>query len=866
MKPCLAALLCLAPLAAANPEAKPWTRWWWLGSGVDEKNLTRQLEEFAAAGIGGVEICPIYGAKGYEDRNLRYLSPAWVVAYTHAAEEAARLGMKLDLTTGTGWPFGGPRVEEAAASASLQNVKASAEGGRSFSLELPQGTVRVLSAWPENGPPLDLRGRVKEGRLQWTPPEGNWRIHGLVSKHGIQKVKRAAPGGAGWVLDPFSTASMKAYLEPFSAALDPSHVPQPRAHFHDSFEYYGATWTDRLLPRFRELRGYDLAEQLPAFHGEGDPDTIARVRADYRETMGELHREYLAAWHDWAQARGSLTRNQAHGSPGNLLDHYAVADIPETEIFRHVEDKQIPMLRFAASAARLRGGKLVSAEAFTWLDEHFRVTPAQLKEAADFLWLGGVNHIVYHGIPYTPEDAGWPGWLFYASTHMGPQGGLWRDLPAFNAYVERVQTALQAGLPDTDCLLYFPMHDLWQDGSEGLPLFTIHNQDKWLHGSPAWNLARDLEKAGLSYDFISDRGLGALSTQGLSTPDGRKHRAIVVPRARFMPVETLRRLLDLAAAGNMVIFAGGMPQDVPGLGALEKRRAELAELKAGISARGVPGAVIAKEGQKDWLAGLGGEDLAAKGLSFVRRKTDGGWNYFIVNRTGKDIDAEIRLREPGKHAVLRDPWSDREGRAEVKEGKVRLVLHAGESRILNLSRKTSPGGPIWKDLLPSGEPQPLAGNWQVEFIAGGPELPPSYETSHLASWTLREGESYRDFSGTARYRLRFRTADAAPALLDLGGIAHTARVRLNGKDLGTCWAPPHRLPTGDALKAGENLLEIEVTNLAANRIADLDRRKVPWKAFHEINFVNIDYKPFDASAWEPLPSGLLGPVALLPLK
>ena len=46
------------------------------------------------------------------------------------------------------------------------------------------------------------------------------------------------------------------------------------------------------------------------------------------------------------------------------------------------------------------------------------------------------------------------------------------------------------------------------------------------------------------------------------------------------------------------------------------------------------------------------------------------------------------------------------------------------------------------------------------------------------------------------------------------------------------------------------------------RIADLDRKKVPWKRFHEINFVNIDYKPFDASAWPPMDSGLLGPVRI----
>jgi hypothetical protein len=160
-----------------------------------------------------------------------------------------------------------------------------------------------------------------------------------------------------------------------------------------------------------------------------------------------------------------------------------VADIPETEIFRHVDNEQIPMLQFAASAAHLTGKNLVSAESFTWLDEHFQVKPRQLKEAADFLWLGGVNHLFFHGIPYNPEGTQWPGWLFYASTHMGQNGGLWRDLPAFNRYLETVQRELQKGEPDTAVLLYFPIHDLWSQPSDKLPLFTIHNQDQWLHGT-----------------------------------------------------------------------------------------------------------------------------------------------------------------------------------------------------------------------------------------------------------------------------------------------------------------------------------------------------------------------------------------------
>ena len=881
MRPVLA-LLLLAPLVCADDtawppvtnEAKPWTRWWWLGSGVDAKNLTSELEAFSKAGIGGVEICPIYGAKGYEDRDLPFLSDKWTAAYAHTAKETARLGMGVDLTTGTGWPFGGPWVAEKDASASLQNVKAKAEGGKAITLDLPKGKVEALAAWPDQGAPVDLTRQVTDGKLEWTPPAGNWRIHGLVSKHAIQKVKRAAPGGAGWVLDPFSPAAIEAYLKPFGAALDRPDVPEPRAHFHDSFEYYGAGWTDELFARFEKLRGYDLRQHLPAFHGEGDADTVARVRADYRETISDLHREYLAKWHDWAKERSSLTRNQAHGSPGNLLDHYAVADIPETEIFRHVDEAQIPMLQFASSAAHVTGKKLVSAETFTWLGEHFQVTPAKLKEAADFVWLGGVNHILFHGIPYSPEDAPWPGWLFYASTHMGPNGGLWKDLPAFNAYMTRVQSMLQSGKPDAEVLLYFPIHDIWHDGSEGLPLFTMHNQDKWLQPTGFYRAAMDLWNKGIPCDFVSDRLLAdaKVNDKRIDLADA-SHKLLVIPEVQQMPVETARRLVDFAKAGATVVFLGKLPTDVPGQADLGNRREQLASIFAEAKGEGVipisQGFFMVPGDPKLVLAALGSraEPLATMGLRFIRRKQADGWSYFVVNTSGRDFFDDVSFATPVKSAVMLDPMTGKSGVAGSGM-TIRLKLSPGESRIIRTYSSKQAEGPRWTDLNPdpAGKLVQLTGPWKVSFLDGGPTFPPSFETSSLDSWTEQQDEAYRNFSGTALYRLEFDLKDKSPALLDLGEIAHTAKVRLNGKDAGTCWAPPHRLDVRELLVAGKNALEVEVTNLAANRIADLDRRKVPWKAFHEINFVNIDYKNFDASRWKPLPSGLLGPVTLVPVK
>jgi hypothetical protein len=95
-------------------------------------------------------------------------------------------------------------------------------------------------------------------------------------------------------------------------------------------------------------------------------------------------------------------------------------------------------------------------------------------------------------------------------------------------------------------------------------------------------------------------------------------------------------------------------------------------------------------------------------------------------------------------------------------------------------------------------------------------------------------------------------------------VADSARVELNGKPVATLFVPPYRAEIGPLLE-GENRLTIEATNVAANRIRDLDRRGVKWRIFKDINLVNINYQPFDASKWPIREAGLLGPVTLAPL-
>lgn len=812
-----------APLDWPTPvrENRPGCYWWWPGSAVDETNLTWNLETLRAAGMGGVTIVPIYGVKGWEDRFLPYLSEDWLRMLDHTVREADRLGMWVDMTTGTGWPFGGPTVTEADADALVQ--------------------------W-------------KNGRL-------SWRFSGM-------QVKRAAPGGAGRVLNPYSPPAMERYLAHFDQAFSALDLRLPRAMYHDSFEYRG-NWTAQLPAEFLRRRGYDLREHLPALFGQGDSEVESRIRADYRTTLAELHLEYLETWVRWAARHGCTTRNQAHGAPGNLLDLYAAAGIPETETFGstrfaipgvrrspdNVDDRNHPrplINRMASSAAHLAGRPLVAAEACTWIRNHFRTALSQVKPELDQLFLNGINHLFFHGCCYSPRTAPWPGWLFYASLEYNPRNAIWRDAPFLNAYITRCQSILQAGEPDNDVALYWPVQDLWHAQSGLAQKLTVH-APAWLTNSPCGELAAWLKDHGYGFDYVSDRQLQA----------GRAGRygAILVPPTQHLPLATLRVLLAAADGGQPVLFVDALPADVPGWFQFEERRAALhARLK------GREHLVALRNGLAERLAAtsVAREPMVEAGLAFIRRRHAEGRHYFVANLGARAVDDWIPLGVPFRSAVIMDPQTGRTGVARRRGDRaIRLQLQPGESRILrtfDTRQVTGPSAPLFR--AAGAKPEIVRGEWSVEFLAGGPVRPAPFRTAALKSWTELGDREARRFAGTARYEIEFE-APETPAdewWLDLGDVRESARVYLNDRRVAVLYSVPFRTLVGTFLKPGRNRLAVEITNLSANRIRDLDRRGVPWKRFHDINLVDHNYRPFDASNWPLTPSGLLGPVRLIPLK
>ena len=842
--------LGLGPVAAAaewpavTKEMKPWAYNWWMGSAVDAAGLAMQVAEMEKVGMGGFHVIPIYSVQDNPaDKPL--LSPAWRTAFGDAVRLANERGLGVDLTTGSGWCFGGPQLAPEEGSWMLElNSK-----------RLGQPDVKVL--WEgvgADGQPVVLSAR----------PTG-------------QQVKRSGPGAHGPMMNPLSAGAMASFLKPFTAAFDAPGAAKPEHMYHDSYEYYSAGWSWELPAAFKARRGYDLADHYAELAGVGDPEAVARVKADYRETMSEMMVEdVFAQWQDWCAARGIATRNEAHGAPANWLDFYALADIPETEMFScdkakaqqpaieagflNSGDRDVVVSKFASSAAHVKHAgaardPLVSAESCTWVCEHFCETLGAVKTFVDRLFLAGVNHLFYHGLCYSPADARWPGWTFYATCEMNRFNPIWRDADILNAYITRVQAVAQTTAIDNDVLVYWPIHDFWHDAAGFEKQMTVHARD-WLGGQPIGRVARALYDEGYSFDFISEKQL-----MTLAAPEATHYTTLVVPGATHMKVATLARFFALAEAGYRVLFVDGFPTTVPGFKDVADGERELAALVKNHPANVVAGRL----GDLIRAAPARPEPFNKQaGLMYTRHKKDGTTYYFIANQyRNAGVKGAFKPSAPCAGAQLMDPLTGRIERVPVTDGAVELDLPIGHSVILAVT-----GEPQEVVAREEAKVQSVAldGAWTRTAVAGGPELPEAKTGSLPLAWGKTAAFPECAFAGTMRYvtKVTLDEIRGKTAVLDLGTVRESAKVYVNGVFAGGVILAPWRVEfAASLLKPGENEIAVEVTSTGANRLKWLDTAKpYAWKVFTDINMVDINYKKFDASGWRQHEAGLYGPVRL----
>lgn len=896
-----------SPWPSVNKEMRPWTRWWWMGNAVNEEEIRLLLDTYHRAGFGGVEIAPIYGVNGFESRFIQYLSPQWMNVLNVTVKKTVSLGMGVDLTNGTGWPFGGPQITLPYAASKLIVQQYTIAPGLSFSEKIrvkdphqENASLQFLTAYSDKGQVMQLENKVNDdGSLNWKPEKDTWHLFAVFNGKTRQMVKRSSPGGEGYTLDHFSQEALGRYLSRYDSAFH-NKAPGIRAFYNDSYEVYGADWSANLTDLFNKNRGYDLRPWIRYLISKEPSDTVARLKSDYRETMSEmLLNNFTRAWTSWAHRYQRITRNQAHGSPGNLLDLYAAVDIPECETFgsshfsipglrrdsadvRNVDPDPV-MLRFASSAAHVSGRPLVSCETFTWLTEHFKTSLAQCKPEVEQVFLSGINHVFFHGTTYSPPAAPWPGWLFYASTEFVPSNSFWGHLTSLTSYITRVQSVLQSGLPDNELLIYWPIYDAW-NRSEGLDMpLKVHDIDQWLHPSPFYKDVIQLLKTGYSLDFVSDHLLSnAFSVAGniITSSGSPTYKTLVIPSMKLMPVETMEKILDLARKGATVVFQE-LPADVPGLGTLDQRRARLKELIASLRFQPVSGTITRMslgagslilsndlESALDYVK-IQPEHLTDVGLQYIRRKKGTDIYYYLVNHTPKVVKGPIPLNARASSVTIMDPQTGESGKAvftvQGKLTKVKINMQSGEALILRVSTTSPPQGKPWKYLDHPMDSIEIKGPWALRFTHGGPALPSPRTLQTPLLWTSFNDSAAVSFSGSGEYTVSFNLP-ASPAteyLLRPTGICESARVWVNGTYAGDLWSIPFNLRIGKYLRPGRNTLKIEVANLMANRIRFMDRKGIPWKKFKDINIVDINYKPLNASTWTVLPSGLQGPVWLI---
>jgi hypothetical protein len=481
------------PVAYFRGSSKPYARWWWLAGPFRQEDIRYQLEWLEANGFGGVELAWLWPVwiKNAEP-GIEWLSQEWSELVAFTKREADRLGLGCDFTFGGCWPFGG-------------SVVGPEDASRTF----------YGPSW-------------QRLHTSWESPTTGTRVLNHLDRRALRR---------------YAAAMMPA----FAGGLRGS----PSALFCDSLEVdTRELWDPKLWRRFEERFGYRLEGQEHQIND--DPD----LRYDYRKIIAEavlkeFYEEFTAICHE----NGGLSRVQCHGAPTDLLAAYAAVDIPESEgiLFNP------RFSRIAASAAALSERPVVSAESFTCiygfassvnLDPYrywHKEQAADLKLVADALFAHGVNHIIWHGMPFNG-----PGGRneFYASVHVGPDAPFASQLPAFNAYLERVSAIMKLGRTASRLAIYIPNED-------NLRLDRIPNAERTPGANYRWEMRHVVvprEFEGFAPLWISSHFLsrGKIIDRRLRI-GGCSFSALVID-VEYLDVDALCEIVRLADAGLPVIL------------------------------------------------------------------------------------------------------------------------------------------------------------------------------------------------------------------------------------------------------------------------------------------------------------------------
>ena len=701
----------------------------------------------------------------------------------------------------------------------------------------------------------------KNGVLDWEVPEGKWVIRRMAMLPTGVTNSPASPEATGPEIDKMSKKHVAFHFDAFIGDILKRIPEVDRKTFkvvvQDSYETGGQNWTDDMISVFKERYGYDPVSYLPVLEGTvvGNPDISDRFLWDLRRLIADrVSYDYVGGLRDVCHQHGLTTwlENYGHwGFPGEFLQYGGQSDEIAGEFWSEGSLGDIEN-RAASSCGHIYGKRRVWSESFTSGGPAFGRYPYQMKQRGDRFFTEGINSSLLHVYIHQPFEDREPGLDAWFGNEFNRKNTWFSQMDVFTGYLKRCNFMLQRGDYVADVAYFI---------GEDAPKMT--------------GICTPELPAGYSFDYINGEVLlqrASVEDGRIVLPSGMKYRLLVLPQLETMRPEILQKIKELLQAGACVI--GPAPKYSPSLSdypaADRKVQALASELwgdqtesvrtigkgRLFMPATSLQPVLEALNVKPDMRVNSGTPVL------FIHRATDEGDIYFISNQSETPVDINPSFRVAGKLPELWNPLT-----AEIRllpeftcaDGvtTVPVRLEGFESSFIIFRKKGTPAKTTARNYPVKEVLATVSSPWQVDFEKGkrGPEEAVTFPA--LQDWTESTDPSIRYFSGKAIYTNRI-TLDKLPQkalYLDLGKVMVMAKVKINGQYVGGVWTTPYRLPVGDFLRKGENLIEVEVVNNWRNRlIGDASLPEKERGTWTNVNPWNAD-SPLQSS-------GLIGPVEI----
>jgi hypothetical protein len=554
-----------------------------------------------------------------------------------------------------------------------------------------------------------------------------------------------------------------------------------------------------------------------------------------------------------------------HAGPLDAIKNLGHSDIVMGEFWVPSPHRPGPVNRFfikqASSVAHIYGKRLVAAESFTSIGPHWNdVLWKSQKPSMDHEFCSGLNMIFFHTFTCSPKEMGIPGQEYFAGTHINPQVTWWEYADGFIDYINRCHFILQQGRFIADVLYYYGDH--------------VPNVGRLKEDDPAGVLP------GYDYDLTDEVVLQRLRVEGgrVVTPGGVRYRLLVLPSHKVLSLAAVEKVDELLREGATVL--GPKPERLVSLvgGGQSRERFEQAadrlwgRMSEGVGERRVgKGRLITGKTAREVLVEDGVKpdfevEVSEGGaFDYIHYVIDDADVYFVFNQSDRTEDVVCRFRIASKSPQLWDPLTGgmRAAGFSCSKGQTAISMRFGPYASVFIvftdesSKESSRSVVNYRDYKVF---KTIEGPWRVEFDPkwGGPKEA-TFDT--LRSWTEYPSEEVKLYSGKAVYRSTFvfegEAGDRKQYILDLGAVEDVgiARVVLNRHDLGVVWTKPFRVDITEAVKSGENLLEVGVINSWRNRL--VGDSVLPQSQRYTRTNITV------RKDWELLDSGLLGPVTIL---